>query len=200
MVFQPGQSGNPNGNGGWSTRRKESREAYEAIKNAGYIDPLVNLAKIQHESPDEAIRASAAASLLGYLHPKLQSVPVPRLIDRPFKIPVFQTIKDAKDFLATIPSRIGSQELDLDFADALTKSTVAWLQLQYAEVGIDLKAQAQGAESGEQIIRIEGGLPSLPGTNITMPELNGHKSYEMLEHQSSGEGPGTTAAKAAVAP
>jgi hypothetical protein len=193
MTFQPGQSGNPAGNTGHSTRRKGTREAFEAIKNAGYIDPLVNLAKIQHESENEGIRASAAASLLGYIHPKLQSIPVPRFIDRPFKIPVFQTIEDAKNFLATIPSRIAGGELDLDFADCLTKSTVAWLQLQYAEMGIDLKAQAQGASNHDTTIHVEGGLPALPGCNITMPVLNNKKSYELLEHQSGSPSPSVDA-------
>ena len=74
MVFQPGQSGNPAGyNGG---RNKATRAAFTAIQNAGYIDPLINLAKIQHESENEGTRASAAAALLGYCHPKLQLIPV----------------------------------------------------------------------------------------------------------------------------
>jgi hypothetical protein len=187
MTFQPGQSGNPAGNTGHSTRRKGTRLAFQAIEHAGYIDPLVNLAKIQHEGETEAIRTSAAAALVPYVHPKLQSIPVPRFIDRPFEIPVFKTIDDAKNFLATIPSKIAAGELDLDFADSLTKSTVAWLQLQFAEQGLDLKAAAQGASSGEQTIHILGGLPSLPlGPNdgpLIMPELNG-KSYELVESSS----------------
>src|SRR5262249_8255899 len=31
-----------------------------------------------------------------------------------------------------------------------------------------------GSTEHEQTIRIEGGLPALPGTNITMPMLDGH--------------------------
>jgi hypothetical protein len=181
MTFQPGQSGNPAGNNGHSTRRKGTREALTEIKNRGYIDPLLNLAKIQHESENEGTRASAAANLLNYLHPKIQSIPVPRFIDRPFKIPVFQTIDDAKNFLASIPNRIAAGELDLDFADSLTKSTVAWLQLQFAEQGLDLKAMAQNATDGDQTITIQGGLPPLPGTNITMPTItNGHQ-FKLLD-------------------
>ena len=33
---------------------------------------------------------------------------------------------------------------------------------------------AQGGATTDQTIRIEGGLPELPGTNVTMPQLNGH--------------------------
>ena len=36
MTFQPGQSGNPAGNTGHSTRRKGTREAFQAIKDAGF--------------------------------------------------------------------------------------------------------------------------------------------------------------------
>jgi hypothetical protein len=175
MTFQPGQSGNPSGYKA-STRRKGNAEIFYEIKDRGYLDPLITLAKLQHESENESVRANAAAALAPYTHPKLQSIPTPRFIDRPFKIPIFQTIEDAKSFLATIPSKIAAGELDLDFAESLTKSTVAWLQLQYAEMGIDLKAQAQGASSGDTTIHIEGGLPALPGTNITMPEINGSAS------------------------
>ena len=57
---------------------------------------------------------------------------------------------------------------------------------QYAKQGIDLKAQAQGAADGDTTIRIEGGLPALPGTNVTMPDremINGKSSYKLLPHQ-----------------
>ena len=187
MVFQPGQSGNPSGyNGG---RRKGTREAFQAIKDAGYIDPLVNLAKIQDESENEGIRASAAASLLGYCHPKLQSIPVPRFIENPIEVPEFQTVEDAERFLAKITNLLASGKLDLDFADSLTKSTVGYIQSQYAKQGIDLKAQAQGATDGDQVIRIVGGMDPLPGTNIsmpTMPVINGNASgYAALPEPST---------------
>jgi hypothetical protein len=186
MVWQPGQSGYPAGNNGHSTRRKGTREAFEAIKNAGYIDPLVNLAKIQHESENEGIRASAAASLLGYCHPKLQSIPVPRYIEHPIDVPEFTSVEIAEQFPAKITALLASGQLDLDFADSLTKTTVGWIQSQYAKQGIDLKAQAQGASDANTVIRIEGGLPSLPGTNITMPEINGNASgYAALPEPST---------------
>jgi hypothetical protein len=35
------------------------------------------------------------------------------------------------------------------------------------------KLRLQGGDTGPQIIKIEGGLPALPGTNITYPTLNG---------------------------
>jgi hypothetical protein len=77
MTFQPGQSGNPSGYKA-STRRKGNAEVFYEIKNRGYLDPLITLAKIQHESENESVRANAAAALAPYTHPKLQSLPVPR--------------------------------------------------------------------------------------------------------------------------
>jgi hypothetical protein len=187
MTFQPGVSGNPKGyNGG---RRKGTREAFQAIQNAGYIDPLVNLAKIQHESENEGTRASAAVALLGYCHPKLQAVAVPRYIENPIEVPEFTSVEVAEQFLAKITTLLASGQLDLDFADSLTKTTMGWIQSQYAKQGIDLKAQAQGAADSDTVIRIEGGLPALPGTNITMPpreHLNGSSNgYAALPEPST---------------
>jgi hypothetical protein len=203
MTFQPGQSGNPAGNNGHSTRRKGTREAFQVIKDAGYIDPLVNLAKIQHESENEGTRASAAAALLGYCHPKLQSIPVPRYIEHPIDVPEFTSVEIAEQFLAKITTLLAAGQLDLDFADSLTKTTVGWIQSQYAKQQIDLKAVAQGASSSEQVIRIEGGLPALPlgptDGPLIMPELNGHKSYELVESSPVAAPNDATAQNCAVA-
>src|SRR5262245_37290031 len=118
MVFQPGQSGNPSGYKGG--RRMHNREAFDEIKNRGYRDPLLTLAKIQHESENEGIRASAAAALAPYTHPKLQSLPVPRFITTPFEVPEFHTVQDAEHFLARIPVLVATGQLDLDFGKELS--------------------------------------------------------------------------------
>jgi hypothetical protein len=115
------------------------------IKNRGYLDPLITLAKIQHESENESVRANAAAALAPYTHPKLQSLPVPRYIENPIEVPEFTSVEVAEQFLAKITTLLAAGQLDLDFADSLTKTTVGWIQSQYAKQGIDLKAQAQGA-------------------------------------------------------
>jgi hypothetical protein len=183
MVFQPGQSRNPSGYKA-STRRKGNAEIFYEIKNRGYLDPLITLAKLQHESENESVRANAAAALAPYTHPKLQSLPVPRYIENPIEVPEFTSVEVAEQFLAKITTLLAAGQLDLDFADSLTKTTVGWIQSQYAKQGIDLKAQAQGATDHEQVIRIEGGLPALPGTNITMPVVtNGHQFKLLDTHQ-----------------
>src|SRR5262245_24004324 len=126
MVFQPGVSGNPNGSKG-RPRQRRNAEVFDAIKSSGYLDPLITLAKIQHESENEGIRASAAASLAPYCHPKLQSLPVPRFITTPFEIPEFHTIQDASSFLARIPALVASGQLDLDFGKELAAMAHAWI-------------------------------------------------------------------------
>jgi hypothetical protein len=189
MTFQPGQSGNPSGYKGprWGNRHKIHREVLEQIKGLGHKDCLLTLSEIQNDpNKDDTVRVSAAIGLARFVHPSLQAIPVPRYIERPINIPDFHTVEDATKYLGTIPGLIARGELDLDFAESITKGIVFWIQSQHSQSGLDLKAQAQGASDHDQIIRIEGGLPSLPGTNISMPPrevVNGKTTYDLLEHQ-----------------
>jgi hypothetical protein len=175
MVFQPGQSGNPSGYKK-NTRRKGNAEIFHEIKNRGYLDPLLTLAKIQHESQNEGIRASAAASLAPYTHPKLQSIPVPRFISTPIEIPVFQTITDASTFLAKVTTLVGRGELDLDFGKELSAMASAWIDAKKAsefEERLLIVEQSVGIQSPG--LAVTGGLPRLPGTAVIMPDVvNGH--------------------------
>jgi hypothetical protein len=93
MTFQPGVSGNLAGNKNRS-RRSRNAEVFDEIKKREYLDPLIRLAQLSHEAENEGIRASAAASLAPYTHPKLQSIPVPRFNPTPIDIPEFETISD----------------------------------------------------------------------------------------------------------
>jgi hypothetical protein len=202
MTWSPGQSGNPNGYQGPRNRRRH--EVFELIKGLGHRDALVTLSAIQQESQDPFRQVQAAAALAPYCHPKLQATPTPRFIEHPIDVPDFTSVEIAESFLAKVTVLTARGELDFQSALELSTMAKAWIETQYAKLGLDLKAMAQGTESGEQTIRIEGGLPALPGCNVTMPELNGKKSYEMLEHQSSGDGPSSSpsvdAAPEAAAP
>jgi hypothetical protein len=178
MVFQPGQSGNLAGNKGYSTRRKGNAEIFHEIKNRGYLDPLIRLAQISHESENEGIRASAAASLAPYTHPKLQSVPVPRYITTPFDVPEFQTIQDASSFLAKIPVLVARGELDMDFGKELADMAHKWIDAKRStelEERLVLIEEAVGIRASTSIPTVVGGLPTLPGCeNLIMPgDANG---------------------------
>lgn len=60
-----------------------------------------------------------------------------------------------------------------------------------------MKAESQGHQDGELTITITGGLPPLPGTNISMPELNSplrQQGYEALQNDSLPDDPHHTPA------
>ena len=129
-------------------------------RKAGYIDPLINLAKIQHESENEGTRASAAAALLGYIHPKLQSSPV-HVTSTIHSKSLSSNDRSREEFPRQYSQRV-SRPVNLISTLQIPspRSTVAWLQPQFAKQGIDLKAQAQGASDRDTTIQIiEGGLP-----------------------------------------
>jgi len=172
MVWSPGQSGNPNGYSGPRNRRRH--EVFQIIKNLGHKDALVTLSTLAHESQDEGIKMAAAAALAPYCHPKLQATPTPRFIENPIDVPNFVRVSDAEAFLARLPVLVARGELDFQSAQELCAMTKLWIDSQNNRTELDLKAINAGTIEHEQIIRIEGGLPALPGTNVTMPLLDGH--------------------------
>ena len=171
MPWAPGQSGNPAGYHG--SRRWRHREVFEEIKKFGYTDALITLARIQHESEDASLRVAAAAALAPYSHPKLQSLPTPRWIETPIEVPEFTHISDAESFLAKIAALVARGELDIQTGLELSSLAKAWIDVQYSREELAIKQINAGATEHEQTIRIEGGLPALPGTNVTMPVLDG---------------------------
>jgi|SRR5215471_9033974 len=185
MPWQPGQSGNPAGYHG--SRRWRHREVFEEIKKLGYTDALITLARIQHESQDDSLRVAAAAALAPYAHPKLQALPTPRFIESPIEVPEFTHLSDAESFLAKIAVLVVRGELDIQSGLELSTLAKNWIDSQYAREELQIKQINSGATEHEQTIRIEGGLPALPGTNITMPVLddkpatNGHAALAAPE-------------------
>jgi hypothetical protein len=79
---------------------------------------------------------------------------------------------------------LGKGELDSQSALELSTLTRNWLSAKYEREELRLKTvHVHGAP--EQTIHISGGLPPLPGTNITMPVLNGADidGHALLEPQ-----------------
>jgi hypothetical protein len=176
MVWQPGQSGNPSGwQGG---RQRRHREVFDEIKKLGYRDALITLAKLQHESQDESIQAQAAGLLVPYAHPKLQSISTPRFIENPIDVPDFTSVEVARDFIATVTVRVARGELDFQSGQELIAMTKVWLDAMNDQSTLELKQISIDGPS-DTTIRVEGGLPELPGTNITMPLLNGHNGHAL---------------------
>ena len=75
---------------------------------------------------------------------------------------------------------LGKGEINSQSALELSTLTKNWLDAIYAHQEYDLKLQAQGG-GAEQVIRIEGGLPSLPGCDVIMPPRTNANAHELQE-------------------
>src|SRR5262249_36372801 len=171
--FVNGQIGNPNGRP-LGSRNKRTKEIIQQIIESNNKDPLITLSEISSSDPDSAIRATAANMLAPYMHSKMQSTPAPRFVEESFDIPTFAHLSDAEQFLARIAALVSGGSLDIQSGLELSTLARNWLDAQYAKEELQIKQYNAGTTEHEQTIRIEGGLPALPGTNIPMPMLDGH--------------------------
>jgi hypothetical protein len=179
VTFAPGQSGNPSGwQGG---RQRRHREVFDEIKKLGHRDALITLSQIQHETQDVSLKIAAAAALAPFAHPKLQSIPTPRFIDNPIDVPDFTSVEVARDFIATVTVRVARGELDFQSGQELIAMAKVWLDTMNDQSTLALKQISIDGPS-DTTIRVEGGLPELPGTNITMPMLDGHNGHALDGH------------------
>jgi hypothetical protein len=164
-LWVPGQSGNPKRNGArpFGSRNRRTTEAIEAIINAGHQDPLLTLAELQAKSADEGIRATAANMLAPFLHSKCGAIPALRYIEEPITLPHPNPTTEAEISanIGHLNTLLAAGTLDVDFFNALMVG-------QHQHINA-LKAREDVPANTN--ITITGGLPSLPGTNITMPEL-----------------------------
>jgi hypothetical protein len=156
----------------------------------------MRLSEIVHSEPDTSLAISASTALAPYMHGKMGTIPAPRFVADPFEVPSFQTIDQAEDYLAEIPQRVARGELDfqsgLDFSAMIRN----WIEAKLAHTNTDLKVAAQGS-LGDAVIRIEGGMPALPGTSIIMddtaightphPAINGHQGPSIEHHAAEPE-------------
>jgi hypothetical protein len=166
--FPAGVSGNPNGRP-TGTRNRRDRELIEQLKARGDIDSADFLSSIVTDpSNEKSLRVTAASYLLPYQHAKVQSVPALVFIIEPVELP-HSAPTNIYGCIANI-SHIGSLfragTLDLASRDAMAAEQEAIID-GFKALGLDDASQ-------DQVIHIKGGLPSLPGTNVTMPQLNGH--------------------------
>ena len=108
-------------------------------------------------------------------------MPPPRFVDTPIQVPDFTSIEVAESFLAKIATLVAGGELDIQTGLELSTLTKNWIDSRHAAKELDLKIISVEGGPHEQTIRIEGGLPTLPGCeNLIMPQLNGHAVSEQL--------------------
>ena len=99
----------------------------------------------------------------------------------PVHIPDFTNIEDAESFLLQLSKQEANREIDSRTAATITTRIQGWISNKRADEELEIKRLSAGQDAGDQIIRIEGGLPPLPGTNVTMPhQLNGHDAHGLL--------------------
>jgi hypothetical protein len=122
-----------------------------------------------------SLRISAAAAAAPYQHAKKAAVPGPQYLHTSITVPAFQSIEEAETFLHELSQREGRKELESQSVATISARVQAWISNKRADQELELKHIAQDIHTGPQTISIEGGMPSLPGTNITMPhQLNGN--------------------------
>src|SRR5262245_29468935 len=173
MTFQPGHTFSPGRRHG--SRNKRTAEIFNRLENRGDLDPADLLSSIvtNNQEPKE-LRIQAAGLLMPYKYSKCGTAPVQVYIDVPLDTPEFTHLSDAEQFLAKVAALVARGELDIQTGVELSSLAKAWIDSQYAREELAIKQYNAGSTEHEQTIRIEGGLPALPGTNITMPMLDGH--------------------------
>jgi hypothetical protein len=180
--FKPGQVANPNGRPVGS-RNKRTKEIIQQIMASGDKDPLLTLSELQATAQDESIRATAANMLAPYLHGKVVSRQ-PKYIEpeAPLDLPKLDSLANAVESIARIKSALLEGKLSTDDAQQLIAVDQAYISglnlleiesLQERLLVLEQSIAAQPASS--QTVAVVGGMPALPGTNITMPQLNGRE-------------------------
>jgi hypothetical protein len=114
------------------------------------------------------MRPGLGLSWRPYKYSKCGTLVQPRFIEEPVELPRPTTIAQARENIVLISELKAQGRLDLDTADSLIADNKAAAGILIEE----MKLIAQNGGPSEQHITISGGLPSLPGTDIVMPELN----------------------------
>jgi hypothetical protein len=168
---------------------KTSYELRERLKQRGGLDPAEFLQDlITSEKNSQELRAAAANYLMPYLYNKLGPIvppPLPRYIEESVSLPYLrpETILQARENIAYLAELKAEGQIDLVSAESMISD-----QRAIHDSLVD-EAKLLG-DTGDGIIRIEGGMPPLPGTDIIMPSPLG----PAIEHDAStGSAPSPSA-------
>jgi hypothetical protein len=141
--------------------------------------PLIVLCRF----PGPALIA-ASGNLMPYLYSKLGAITPQRFVETIIHVPEFRSIDDVEKFLNHLTRHVARGSLPIEQGKELADLARQWVHTHYAddELRIKLAASVANDPNHPLTIKIEGGLPSLPGTTITMPEqLNGHAT-NVIDH------------------
>jgi len=176
--WKPGHSPNPSGRPAGS-RNKGSYELRERLKaRPSFIDPAEFLCDIiADKSVSLECRVAASGNLMPYLYSKLGAITPQRFIETKIAVPEFRSIDDVEKFLNHIARHVARGSLSFDHGKELADLARQWVHTHYADDELRIKLAASVAHDPSHPLKIiiEGGLPALPGTNVSMPYMNGHQ-------------------------
>src|SRR5215510_66079 len=173
MTFQPGHTLSPGRRPG--SRNKRTAEIFERLEGRGDLDPADLLSSIvTNKEESKELRIQAAGLLMPYKYSKCGTAPVQVYIDIPLDTPEFTHLSDAEQFLAKVAALVAHGQLDFQAGQNLSALAKNWIDSQYAREELAIQQINAGTTEHETTIRIQGGLPPLPGCNVTMPLLDGN--------------------------
>jgi hypothetical protein len=199
MTFQPGHKLSPGRQPG--SRNKRNAEIFHRLETRGDTDPADLLSSIvtNDKEPNE-LRIQAAGLLMPYKYGKHGSIPPARFVELEIDVNEFTHVSEAENFLAKIALLVARGHLDIQSGQELSGLVKAWIDTQYAKDELQFKINPP--EHRDQTITITGGLPPLPGTNVTMPVLdhepatNGHALEPPTEFIAAPDEPGKNSTNA----
>ncbi len=164
---KPGEVRNPNGRPPGSKNKigRDFHDAYEQAKTQEDTNiPILLIAMewAHDESKPLEVRAAMIKEASSYTCTK------PKITVRS-EVPVLTSIDQAESFLATVAA-----ENDLDPIELMT-AVRHWIDSRRA--GQELQLKLADGNIVNQTIRIEGGLPPLPGADVIMPPVNDHNDH-----------------------
>jgi hypothetical protein len=167
--WKPGVSGNPKGRiPGVPNKRNANEELFHRLKERGDRDPAEVLSKIASDANErKELIIQAAIGLMPYKYSKkgLEPQPAPLVyVAQPVELPHPHAteIRHAIENIEYLSDLRQTGKLDLAAADALISDQ------RLIRDGLIEEHKALIAQGGppNQVIRIEGGMEPLPGTNI----------------------------------
>jgi hypothetical protein len=175
------------------SRNRRTEAIFQKLEERGDKDPADLLSEIvsNPQEPKE-LRVQAANYLLPYRYGKCGTLPQARYISEPVDLPRATTLEQANANISFLSELKALGHIDLDFADSLIADNRTIAHNLIAQEELKLKVHAQGGER-EQIIRIEGGLPVMPGLEKvimpreTTPLINGNAPGPLIDAQPATE-------------
>jgi hypothetical protein len=149
-----------------------SGELRERLKTRGDKDPAEFLSEVVSDTKQpQELRVAASNVLMPYLYNKLAPIaPPPTLILLEEQVviphPRPTTLSEVRENIAYLSQLKSDGRIDRTWAESLIFD-----QRALNDSLVDEAELLAGVGTGDQIIRIEGGLPALPGSDIIMPEL-----------------------------